>query len=200
MDQQSLENLVREVLGDEYRALAVRRYTLTEDIREGKATIVCLIEGATEGKGRAVEGVGVGLIDALFSGFKRTLSGDFSSLNHIHFCGFIIEGDFSQTSNASKTDVIGNVRVEVENSSGRRFQFSSASKSMSASSVNVVVKAVEHFVNAELAVSRVYDWIEDANRRHRPDLAEQYTRRLSELVQNSSYSESLERKKAKAGI
>jgi hypothetical protein len=200
MDQQSLENLVREVLGDEYRALAVTRYTLTEDIREGKATIVCLIEGVTEGKGRAVEGVGVGMVDALFSGFKRTLSGDFSSLNHIHFCGFIIEGDFSQTSNESKTDVIGNVRVEVENSSGRRFEFSSASKSMSASSVNVVVKAVEHFVNAELAVSRVYDWIEDANRRSRPDLAEQYTRRLAELVQNSSYSESLERKKKQAGI
>jgi hypothetical protein len=200
MDQQSLEALVHEALGDDYRALGVTRYTLTEDIREGQATIVCLIEGATEGKGKAVEGVGVGMVDALFAGLKRALSADFPSLNHIHFCGFTIEGDFSRPSNHAKTDVVGNVRLEVENSSGRRFCFSSASQSMSASSVHVVVKAAEHFVNAELAVSRVYDWIVDANKRHRPDLAEQYVRRLAELVQNTSYSESLERKKAQAGI
>jgi hypothetical protein len=65
---------------------------LTEDIREGQATIVCLIEGATEGKGKAVEGVGVGMVDALFSGLKRTLSADFSvaephSLLWIHHRG-----------------------------------------------------------------------------------------------------------------
>ena len=50
--------------------------------------------------------------------------------------------------------------------------------------------------DAELAVLRVYDWIEDARRRSRPDLAEKYTHRLADLVQNASYSETIERKKS----
>lgn len=201
MDQEALESLVREVLGTDYRALDIARYNLTEDIREEKATIVCLLTGATAGeeKGRAVEGTGVGMVDALFRGLQQSLSEDYPSLNHIRFVDFAITGDFSD-GNAARTDAVGLVRLEVENSSGRRFDFGHQSHSISASSVGVVLKAVEHFVNAELAVHKVLDWIDDARRRQRADLAEKYTHRLADLVQNASYSESIERRKQASGL
>ncbi|MGM0574671.1 MAG: alpha-isopropylmalate synthase regulatory domain-containing protein [Myxococcota bacterium] len=199
MEQDELERLVREVLGEGYTDLEVTAYSLEEDIHEGKASIVCKLMGVAGDNGRAVEGQGVGMVDALFNGLKATLSEDFPSLDHIYFVDFGITGDFSESKTVSHTDVAGHVTLVVENSSGRRFTFESESKSISASSVGVVVECVEHFVNAETAVRRVYEWIEDARKRARPDLAEKYTQRLADLVQNASYSESLERLRQKVG-
>ena len=59
--------------------------------------------------------------------------------------------------------------------------------------MSLIGMCVEHFVNAELAVLRIFDWINEAKQRQRPDLVEQYTRRLSELMQNATYSESIAR-------
>ena len=106
-----------------------------------------------------------------------------------------MSGDFKKAprDNGSHTEVPGTVRLVIENASGREFTFENTSVSVSASSVAVVAKGVEHFVNAELAVLKVVSWIEDAQRRSRPDLAEKYTQRLAELVHNASYSDTIER-------
>lgn len=202
--QEELEGLVQEILGDAYHHLSVSKYMLNEDIEAHTATIVCALvhRGGEEGPvERAVEGVGVGMIDALFKGLKRSLSPDYPSIEHIHFVDFSISGDFDgHPETDSRSDAHGRVRLVVENTSGRHFSFESSSRSISASSVQAVVKAVEHFVNAELAVLRVYDWIDDAKRRSRPDLADRYTQRLADLVSNASYSDSIERKKASTGL
>ena len=200
MEQKALEGMVRDVLAQEYREFEVTKYVLTEDVREHQATIVCQLRQPGADRGLAVEGKGVGMIDALFKGLKKTMSSDYPSLDHIHFVDFRIDGDFKSTKSDDGTDALGRVRLVVENSSGRRFDFESKTLSISASSVDVVVKAVEHFVNAEEAVSKVYEWIQDAKRRQRPDLAETYTHRLASLVHNASYSESIERLKANLGM
>jgi hypothetical protein len=197
-NQPELEQMVHEVLGDSYVALEVRRYQLQEDIREGHAQMVCQLHVAGQDAVlRSVEGNGVGLIDALFNGLKSSLSDEYPSLNHIHFVDFAISGDFQTKSRtAAHTDVMGNVTLAVQNSEGHRFSFQHASVSISASSVAVVVDAVEHFVNAELAVLKVYDWIEDARERNRAQLVDRYTQRLADLVKNASYSETIDRRKS----
>lgn len=198
MEQERLEGLVREILGNDYRELQLTKYALEEDVEDQQASIVCRLTVAN-GEARAVEGKGVGLVDALFRGLQAGLAEDYPSLDHIRFVDFGIAGDFNEPATGTRSDALGHVRLGVENSAGRRFDFESATHSVSASSVKVVLKAVEHFVNAELAVLRMYEWIEDANRRQRVDLAEKYTHRLSELVQNASYSESIERYRQKLG-
>jgi acyl-CoA thioesterase FadM len=136
------------------------------------------------------------MLDALFTGLKDALSDDYPSLNNIHFVDFAISGDFESYRNAAHSDAALVVRLAVANSSGRRFEFSHKSRSISASSAGVVVRCVEHFVNAELAVLQVHNWIADAKKRHRQDLVDKYTQRLADLVQNASYSESIERSRA----
>jgi hypothetical protein len=193
--QDELQRLTREVLGEDYIEYYVSKYTLTEDIEAGTAWIVCQLSQVGKGPLFAVEGKGVGFIDALFNGLKRGLVGDYPSLGHIHFVDFVVSGDFKKATrdSGSHSEVPGTVRLVIENASGREFTFENTSPSVSASSVAVVVKGVEHFVNAELAVLKVVTWIEDAQRRSRPDLAEKYTQRLAELVQNASYSDTIER-------
>lgn len=200
VETEALERQVRDVLGEDYRSYEVTNYVLSEDIRECAATIVCHFRPVEADRGRAVEGKGVGLIDALFQGLKKALSDDFPSIEHIHFVDFNVSGDFQGPSNSAHSDVPGHVRLVVENSSGRRFVFDRKSASVTASCVLVVVNAIEHFVNAELAVVKVFEWIADAKSRQRPELVERYTRRLAELVQNASYSEAIERHKRSAGI
>ncbi|MCA9517352.1 MAG: hypothetical protein KC635_20570 [Myxococcales bacterium] len=196
--QDELTKLTRDVLGEDYVELSIGKYTLTEDIEEKTAWIVCQLHQVGHGPLSAVEGKGVGFIDALFSGLKQALVSHYPSIGHIHFIDFVVGGDFraAKKSQGAHTDAPGHVRLTIENAAGREFLFETTSPSISASSVCVVVRAVEHFVNAELAVLRVYDWIEDARKRSRPDLADTYIQRLADLVQNASYSESIERRKS----
>lgn len=197
--QAELETMVRETLGEHYRALAVTRYTLDEDMTAGRATIATRLAGVEETP-RAVEGEGVGMIDALFNGLKASLRADFPSLDHIHFVGFGVSGDFSDNTGGAGSDALGVVELTVENTNGRRFTFGARSRSVSASSVEAVVRAVEHFVNAELAVLRVLDWVDDARSRSRTDLVTRYTQRLSDLVINASYSETVDRRRDASGL
>jgi hypothetical protein len=195
--QDELHRMTRDVLGDGYVELSVGRYTLTENIDEQSAWIVCQLVQRGKGPLCAVEGRGVGFIDALFHGLRTALARDYPSLEHIHFVDFMMSGDFNGAADdgGAHTEVPGLVRLVVENAARRRFEFERTSPSVSASSVRVVVQAAEHFVNAELAVLKVFDWLEDARRRSRPDLVEKYTHMLAELVQNATYSESIERRK-----
>ena len=193
MEQAELEKMVHEVLGEDYKDYAVGQYRLVEDMRENCARVECVLVDNHGGETREIEGLGVGLVDALFKGLKSSLSDEYPSLHRVHFVDFSVAGDFRSASSAEGSDALGHVRLVVENSSGREFLFEAESHSVSASSCDVVVMCVEHFVNAELAVLRVFEWITEARERHRPDLVEQYTRRLSELMQNATYSESIER-------
>ena len=197
--QDELQALTREVLGTDYVELSISRYSLTEDLQSGRAFIATQLSQLSQtghAAPRSIEGEGVGLVDALFKGIQVALVADYPSIGNIHFVDFHVAGDFRDAKrDGARTDVPGVVRLGVENSAGRAFTFEHRSPSVSASSVCSVLRAVEHFVNAELAVLKVSSWIADARRRSRPDLADKYTQRLADLVQNASYSETIERRK-----
>lgn len=199
--QSELQAMVREVLTDDYLSLEIWNYQFSEDVRSHMARMLCSLQRSDETEIRSVEGQGVGMIDALMNGLKGHLAEEFPSLEHIQFVDFSISGDFTSAKlSKAQSDAKGRVRLVVENSGGREFEFEDTSVSISASSVGVVVACAEHFINAERAVLRVYDWIEDAKRRSRPELAERYTHRLADLVSNASYSEAIERKKKAVGV
>jgi len=200
MQQSQLETLVREILSENFVSLGIPKFTFTEDIVGQKATIAAALINKRDGTSRGVEGTGVGMVDALFTALKLSLSSDYPSIDHIHFVDFSLSGDFQSRANASQSDAPLHARLVVENSSGRRFVFNHRSRSISASSVGVVVECVEHFVNAELAVLQVHGWIADARQRSRQDLVDKYTQRLADLVKNASYSESIEKSRANADI
>ena len=200
--QEQMVAMIREVLGPDYMNLKVARYTLTEDIASQDCRLTCVLCHRESEPPRewSVEGHGVGFIDALFKGLKAKLSVEYPSLNTIHFVDFSISGDFSGSrARDVNSDVPGSVRLVVANSHGRVFEFNQQSLSISASSVSAVTNAVEHCVNAELAVLRVRHWIEDARHRNRSQVAEQYVQMLAELVKIASYSEAIEKAQRHTG-
>ena len=64
---------------------------------------------------------------------------------------------------------------------------------MNKAAINVVLQAVEHFINSEKAVVRLRDYVKDASKRNRGDLVDRYVRQLSELVKNTSYEKVLQK-------
>lgn len=196
MDQRELERLVRDVLGDAHVALTITRYELTEDLDNHRAAIQCDLKRSDQSGELTLAGEGVGMVDALFRALTGVLAEDFPSLERVRFVDFTFSGDFAEAT-AAQSDASGQVKLTVENLTGRRFAFAHTSASITACSLAVVLGAVEHFVNAELAVVTVCDWIDDARRRHRADLVDTYTRRLADLMLNASYSEVIERRKAR---
>jgi len=184
-----IQRLIREILGEDYLDLWVERYTFEEQVSTNEGRIRCELTHRASGAGEVIEGYGVGVVDAFLRGLKGHLAPEYPSLETISFSSFAVRGDMESGKGPAASDAVGEVQLVVKNSMGASFDFIHRSRSVIGSSVVVVLKAVEYFVNSELAFIRTWRGLQDAKERTRTDLVETYTRHLAELVRNTSYSE-----------
>lgn len=191
---QRIRGLIREILAEEYLDLRVDRYTFDEEVPTNEGRIRCELHHERSGRPEVIEGNGVGIIDAFFHGLKRHLAKSYPSLESIQFVSFVVRGDMDTRNRqqAAGADAEGDVVLGVRNTAGATFEFRHASRSISGSAVVVTLQAVEYFVNSERAFIQSYKALRHAKERGRQDLVDVYTRHLSELVRNTSYSEVIE--------
>jgi len=184
---------MREVLSDEFRTLEVRRYSIEEDFRDGHCTVRCQGVESPGEREFEVNGKGVGMLDAFFSGLRDRYQGEFPSLASIRFSSFSVRGLMGDAHAEQATDAQAEATVGVSNSSGREFEFTTVSPSVSLSSIEAVLAAVEYFVNSEQAYVRIYKALQHHRTSGRPEMVARYTELLSEMVRNTSYSSAVER-------
>lgn len=187
--------LMRSVLGETYLTLEVVEYELRERLADGQCMLSCtLIEnpGAVQ---FTIEGRGVGLLDSFFNGLCGRYEPDHPSLQSIKFSSFLARGLMTDSSVVRATDAKAEARIGVLNSAGTEFEFSAVSSSVSRSSLEAVLTAVEYFVNSERAYVRIYKALEHHRKEGRPDQVGRYTEMLAEMVRNTSYSSAVERLK-----
>lgn len=189
--------LVREILGDEYVARQVERFTFEEHVPTREGHIRCELSRDAGGSGEVIEGYGVGVLDAFFRGLKEHFAPEYPSLETIQFTAFSVRGDMASGREPAASDALGEVHLEITNSMGACFDFVHRSRSVTGSSVQVTLAAVEYFVNSERAFVRTWTALQDAEERNRHDLAETYTRHMAELVRNTSYSKVIEEIRAR---
>lgn len=189
LPQENLE-LIQRVLGNDFLNLSLKKITLEED-PEGGISHVQLITG-DNGNTIEVEGDGVGLVDALFSGLLGRFALEYQSLKSIQLANFHIDAKLASKKGPSGVDALGTVTIEVVNSEGRRFAFADESRSITTSTARAVLAMVEYFVNAERAFITLFNARKDAMERNRTDLVARYTKELAEVVKNTSYAEVLE--------
>lgn len=199
VDMESTNQLVREVLGDQYLDLRVDRFQLEEDVLTGNCTVQCELHKRPTGKKMEIKGMGVGFVDAVYHALQRALSESYPSLNSIQFSGFRVEAILDTRRERAGSDAVGRVVLSLENSRGRQFDFSHASRSITGSTMIVTLMGVEYFVNTERAFVTLQRALEDARKRNRSDLVERYQIQISAIVENTSYSELIERMRTEAG-
>jgi hypothetical protein len=196
-NQKASENLMREILRENYLELRVESHVLEEDIVAGSAKIratVAPTSATVETKKRTIEGQGVGLVDAFYHGLVGQYSIEYPSLKSIRFVGFALTGmlDRAKPRSSPSSDAVGEVRLLVENSEGNDFEFTASSRSITACALQATLDAVEYFVNSERAFLMTHVALSDAKTRSRSDLVQKFSGRLAELVRNTSYSEAIE--------
>jgi hypothetical protein len=190
---------MREILRDDYFELVVEKVQFEEDIREGttkiEATIAPASAAADDNRRKAVKGAGVGVVDAFFRGLIAQMQSEYPSLRTLSFVGFSIDAKISDSHERSHTDAVGEAKLVVENQKGDQFEFVAASRSIIAAALQATLLAVEYFVNSERAFFTTRRALKDAEQRGRADLVRTFAARLTELVQNTSYTEAIEAKK-----
>jgi len=193
-----LRDLVDETLGDDIINLRAQRIHFEELPDEHHCTVSLELHDTGGDIPRAIEGGGVGLVDAVFNAVRDTMAIDFPSLKHIFFDDFIVTSDIAKTrKKIPGSDAVGTVELIVRNEEGRIFSFVDESRSTTASTVNVVLRSLSHFVNAERAVRVIVKAIEEAKTRNRGELVQSYTMRLSDLVKHASYAAVVQDARAK---
>jgi hypothetical protein len=136
-----------------------------------------------------VEGRGVGLVDALFTGLLDRYAREYQSLKSIQMTGFKADADIETKKVQAGVDAVARVTLDVTNSEGRLFSFTDASRSVTSSTARAVLAMVSYFVNAERAFLTLYNARRDALARGREDLVSRYTAEMSAVVESTSYAE-----------
>lgn len=184
---------MREVLSEDFRTFEVRRYRLEEDFGDEHCTIACEVVENPGERAFEVAGRGVGMLDAFFSALRKRYQGEFPSLETIRFSSFAVRGLMGDANGEQATDAKAEATIGVSNSSGQEFLFTALSPSVSHSSIEAVLAAVEYFVNSEQAYVRIYKALQHHRTSGRPEMVARYTKLLAEMVRNTSYSSAVER-------
>ncbi|MBR59432.1 MAG: hypothetical protein CMH54_15640 [Myxococcales bacterium] len=188
-DLNSLKRLVHEVLSGDITDLQVQHMRLEEQPEENRCRVEIDLNPTGGEAPMSIQGTGVGVVDATFNAAKSAFAKTYPSLRHLVVDDFRVLADMTTGRVSMGSDVMGTVRLVIRNDKGRRFEFEDKSRSMTGSSIRVVLRAVSHFINAERAVRIMSGAIENARVRNRGELVETYSLMLSELVKHASYVE-----------
>lgn len=180
------EPLIRRVLGQNYLQLSLQKLSIEEDPSDGAAVKLTVNEGD---QANAIEGKGVGVVDALWTALLDRYAREYGSLKTIQLVAFHVGADMDTKKAQAGVDAIGRVTLDVTNSEGRHFTFSDASRSVTTSTARAVVACVQYFVNAERAFLTLHNARRDALARGREDLVARYTAEMAEVVKETSYAE-----------
>lgn len=191
LDQEKMRGLMKEILQEDYLQLNVKGYTLIEEFGDATCQIICQMTNAN-GESMEVDGQGVGSIDALFAGLRARLADDYPSLKSIRFSQFEIRGLISNEGGTESSKAEAEATVGIVNSEGKEFVFQTKEPSVSRAGIQATVDATEYFVNSERTYVRLHEILEHYRSEGRTDLVEKYTDLMSQVVQNTSYSEVVE--------
>lgn len=187
-------NTMREVLGEDFLRLSFVSYKL-EASADGLSVLSCEVREEPSNHVFTIEGEGVGLVDAFFRALRERYRQEHPSLDTIRFSSFSVRGLIRQTGQDQASDAKAEGIVGITNSAGREFEFCAVTPSVTHSSIEGVLSAVEYFVNSERAYVRVYKALQHHKTTGRSELVGRYTELLGEMVRNTSYSSAVERLK-----
>jgi hypothetical protein len=190
--QDELVELTREVLGDNFTHLLVRRVLIEESMNE-ETSVTCEVTDELSGDKSVIAGKGVGLVDAFFNGMISRFAEEYPSLKTIRFNSFSVQAELETKQAFSGTDSLGKVTLDVANSEDRIFTFCETSRSVISAIICATRSALEHFINGERAFVTLYHALADAKQRNRQDLVQTFTNKMATLVKNTSYSEVIDR-------
>ena len=191
--QSSITALIKDILGDNYIHLRVKRVQIEEDLEQDTTTVTCDATDEVSGEPIAITNKGVGVIDAFFNAMVERFAAEYPSLRTIRFHSFGLDAKLDTKQQAAGTDSMGEVTLQIANSDDKLFTFSHVSRSIIGSGLITTLLGLEYFINSERAFITAHLALKDARKRNRQDLIQRFTGIMAQLVQNTSYSELIDK-------
>lgn len=164
--------------------LKLLNYTLHEDFAKTNISVTFDIDGERV----CVESSGVGLVDAGFNALSTHFCQKYPSIKNINLSDIYFRIDRKQNYNLNlKSKTI--LKLEFENDKKNKVLFQSKTSSIGLTSINVLCKAFEFYVNCENLFKRIKFLIEDASKRNRTDMSAKYSYILSKVVEVTTYKD-----------
>ncbi len=186
---------MREILQEDFMTVSVLAYEIREELADGLCRVRCELKevaASMDDNFVTIEGSGVGLVDAFFDGLANRYRGEHPSLGSIRFSSFAVRGLMSEADKHAATDAQASVVVGVTNSYGEEFEFQAVSQSVIRATIEAVLDAVGFFIASERAYVRLLKSLRYHQAQDRADQVTHYTRLLTEMVRNTSYSSVIE--------
>ena len=183
------EPLIHKVLGANFLTLELQKLMIEESAGGSSTATLHVREGDQTVE---VTGTGVGLVDAIYGGLLDRYAREYQSLKSLQLTGFQVGADIETKTGQAGVDAMGTVTLDVNNSEGRRFSFTDASRSVTQSTARAVIAMVQYFVNAERAFVTLHNARRDAAARGREDLVSRYTAEMALVVESTSFAEVIE--------
>lgn len=191
--------LIKRLLSGKYLTLSLGPLAITEHIATGETEVssqlsISNIEGLLGVYD--INGTGMGFVDALFNGVCGEIVEDCKTFNNLSIEQFYVQVDSRELAephhrgvrgSAANVDICLILNNGYSTTSSAHVPFRSRSRSIISAGAQVVIHAVEFFVNSEKAVIELKHLVKNAEQRSRPDLVEKYIDMLSQLTANTSY-------------
>lgn len=185
---EQVSNLARDILGDGSVVIQIISLKFSENFETARALLDARLVEISNGKPKkkAVQGEGVGLVDACFDAMIQSYDAEYCSLDTISIVDFSVSAHIGHGS-LRKSDARVTALLRVKNSQDHEYAFECTTSSISHSSVAVVQESIAFFINAELAYTRLHHALKDAHERGRHDLVVRFQNQMSTLVNATSY-------------
>ena len=186
-------NLIKDVLGDEYRELTIDSFSFEEHYSDPskplEVRLVCSLSAPTLQS--EIDATGVGVLDAAFKGLQSFLGDKYKSLMHISLYSFYVYTNLHSPASVESTEDNITIVVEFTNAYGKVVPFRSSSYSLTESMVLCLSSAFEYYINSECCFLKLRSLIKEAESRGRSDIKAEYVSNLINIVGVSSYEEVL---------
>jgi len=190
LGREKAKYIIDKYLTEKYISLAfVGEVKISEDVSNDLTKINCKIKllSDTKEKTISINGKGSGPVDTLYKSLVSRLSKDYKSLEDLRLIEFKIDADIYEAQERPyyKSEVPVEAVLIVKSYDRNQLAFRRKSKSINRAAMDVIVEAIEHFINSGLAIKILKDLIVDAKKRSRGDLVDTYISDLSELAKSS---------------
>ncbi len=187
----SVEIVISQVLDGTELKLQIDALSMEENFKTGEMVLRCDVHDLRNGEKVAVNGRGVGLVDAFVKGMLESFGSTYLSLRDINFTDFTVRGKHEPNKEGRGSEAVAEATVRAANGPGQGVLFNSTSPSITRASLTTVLRGIEFFMNSERAFVSLHKARQRARQDKRPDSEQRYTQQLSILVQLNDYTEVL---------
>lgn len=199
VEQYNLRNAILKLCDSFWVDLKIKEF-VSRDIKsklgsEIKCSLKINPSNNSNNKSIEIRGTGKNMVDALYGAVVGKLSDQYTSLKGLSFVDSKIE-DLKKTEN-KKTIKSKIAELLIANSRNKILTFKHEAPSTNPAVLGAVQKAIELFLNSEIAVIKIFQALEDAKKRSRSDLVQRFTMEMATLVNVTCYTKVLEKIKRK---